>query len=175
MKKAIFLLAAIFFSAGGVFAQDSEKVSNPFYVGLGTGADLPGDNWNSDYYLAGVADVFGGYQVDKNWAAQLEVEEEFFTGGGTSLYDLRVLAEAKYAFGGEGLQPYLLAGPGVVFQTLSPTGDSTANFDALGGAGVQFDLAPRTHLFLEAQGNFILSRTTTFLDVPVSAGLWVGL
>ena len=175
MKKACFLLAAIIFLAGGAFAQEPEKVSNTFYVGLGTGTDLPGTNWSSDYYLAGGADVFGGYRVDQNWAAQLVVEEWFFTGGGSSLYNLRTLLEAKYSFTGNGLQPYLLAGPGLVFQTLSPSGDSTSNFDALAGLGLQFDLAPRTHFFIQAEYNLIMSQTTSFTDLPVSVGLWVGL
>jgi hypothetical protein len=113
--------------------------------------------------------------MDPNWAGQLDVEEWFFTGSGNSLYNLRVLAEAKYTFEGQGWQPYVLAGPGLVFQSLSPTGDSTTNFDALGGLGVQFDLAPRTHFFLEAKYNFIMSQSTTFTDLSVSAGMWVGL
>ena len=145
------------------------------YIGIGTGADLPGSHWDSDYYAGGGANVFGGYQLDPNWAGQIDVEEWFFTGGGNALYNLRVVAEAKYTFGGKGWQPYVLLGPGLVFQSLSPTGDSTANFDALGGLGAQFDLAPRTHLFLEAVCNFIMSQTTTFSDIPISAGLWVGL
>ncbi len=142
---------------------------------MGTGADLPGANWNPDYYLGGGAEVFGGYQADKNWSAQLEVGEWFFTGGGNSLYNLRPLLEAKYNFEGQGWQPYLLAGSGLVFQALSPSGDSTVNFDALGGLGIQLDLSARTHFFIEAKYNWILSQTTAFTDLPVSAGLWTGL
>lgn len=171
----IWLAGLFLLLAGGVFAQDTDKAANPLYIGVGTGADIPGTNWNSSYYLAGGADVFAGYQVDPNWSAQLDVQEWFFTGGGNSLYNLRTLLEAKYTLTGQGLQPYLLAGPGLVFQALSPSGDSTSNFDALGGLGLQMDLAPRTHLFIQFACNFILSQTTTFTDLPVSAGLWVGL
>src|SRR5579883_2403348 len=85
MKKNCFLLAILVLAAGGAFAQEPDKTSSRFYAGLGTGADFPGANWNTDYYLAGGADVFGGYQVDKNWSAQLDVAEWFFTGGGNSL------------------------------------------------------------------------------------------
>ena len=175
MKSSFTLLAVILLVAGGVFAQTTDQVPDPLYIGLGTGADLPGSQWNSDYYLAGGADVFAGYQVDPNWAAQLDLQEWFFTGGGNSLYNLRTLLEAKYSFEGKGFQPYLVAGPGLVFQALSPSGDSTTNFDALLGLGLQFDLAPRTHLYLQASCNFILSQTTAFTDLPVSAGLWTGL
>lgn len=163
-------------AAGQVAAASDNPAYDDFlYVGIGTGADLPGSNWDSDYYIGGGANLFGGYQVDKNWAGQLNVEEWFFTGGGSSLYNLRVLAEAKYTFDGQGWQPYVIAGPGIVFQTLSPTGDNTANFDALAGVGAQFDLAPKTHFFLEAKYNFIISQTTTFTDIPLRTGLWVGL
>ncbi len=183
MKKGILLFILLASGFGPAWAKSSkvEAVtdptadSNPFYIGIGTGADLPGSNWDSDYYVGGGANVFGGYQLDKDLAAQVDVEEWFFTGGGSQLYNLRVLAEAKYTFEGQGWQPYLLAGPGMVLQNLSPSGDSTTNFDALGGLGVQFDLAPKAHFFLEAKYNFIMSQTSTFTDLPVSTGLWVGL
>lgn len=155
--------------------ESAGQNNGTWYIGLGTGADLPGSNWDPNYLLGGGANAFVGYQMDKNLAVQLAGEEWFFTGTGYSLYNFRVLAEAKFTFGGEGWQPYLLAGPGMVFQALSPSGDSASNFDALAGAGVQFDLAPRTHFFIEAKYNFIMSQTTTFTDLPVSAGLWVGL
>jgi len=173
--KAFLMTVLLFLSAGWVFGQATDTGKDRIYIGLGTGADLPGSNWDPDYYLGGGADVFGGYQLDKNWAGQLDVQEWFFAGGGLSLNNVRVLAEAKYSFEGNGFQPYLLAGPGLVFQSLSIGGESTTNFDAAGGLGIQFDLAPRTHLFLEAKANFILSQSTTFTDYPISAGLWVGL
>lgn len=189
MKKIILCLLVLAFNFSTAFARTPQKAlageteetgtgaqdNGPLYIGLGTGADFPGSNWISDYLVGGGANGFIGYQLDKNLAIQLEGEEWFFTGSGTSLYNFRVLAEAKYTFEGKGWQPYLLAGPGLVIQTLSPTGDSTTNFDALGGLGVQFDLAPRTHFFVEAKYNFIMSATTTFTDLPISAGIWVGL
>lgn len=172
MRKALWVLLIMVL---GILPAQAIPVGSFPYIGLGTGADLPGSNWDPDDYLGGGADLFGGYQFDPNWAGQIDVEEWFFTGGGSELYNLRALAEAKYTFENPGWQPYLLAGAGLVFQSLSPAGDSTANFDALGGVGAQFDLAPRTHLYLQAKVNFILSETTTFMDVPIQAGLWVGL
>ena len=179
--RIVFTLGAFF--VGGLCRQvhAGENGSGYFYYGIGTGADLPGSQWNADDYVGAGAQVLGGYQVDPNWAGQLDVQEWIFAGGGNSLYNLRVLAEAKYTFEGQGpssasgpgWQPYLLAGPGMVFQSLSPSGDSTANFDVLGGVGIQADLAPRTRWFLQAEANFIVSQTTTFTDVPISTGLWV--
>ena len=185
MKRAILFILILVLAVPGAFAKGPHKGETPestgkgddggFYIGLGSGVDLPGSKWDSNYELGGGTDVFAGFQLDRNLAAQLDVQELFFTGGGSSLNNVRVTAQAKYAFEGKDFQPYILAGPGLVFQNLSPSGDSTTNFDALGGLGIQFDLAPRTHLFVEAKYNFIMSQTTTFSDVPVSAGLWVGL
>jgi hypothetical protein len=162
-------------SEAAVEATPVSENENPVYLGIGTGVDLPGSNWDPNYLLGGGSNAFLGYKLDKNFAVQLNVEEWFFTGTGYSLDNCRVLAEAKYSFDGQGWQPYVLAGPGLVFQVLSPSGDSTANFDALGGLGIQFDLAPRTHFYIEAKYNFIMSQSTTFSDVPVGAGIWVGL
>lgn len=184
MKKAALFCLVVFLALSPAFAKKQPASSSEasgsdnssyLYLGLGTGAGLPGSNWDSNYYLGGGANLILGYQLDKNLGAQVDAEEWFFTGGGNSLYNLRGLAEVKYTFDSQGWQPYLLAGAGTVFQTLSPTGDNTANFDALGGLGVQFDLAPKTHLFLEAKYNFIMSETTTYMDLPISTGLWVGL
>jgi len=177
VKKALFLILAFMVVRTHAFADTSngaDPAERGFYFGLGTGAELPGSNWNPDYMVGGGANVFGGTALDKNWAGQLNLEEWFFTGGGTSLFNFRLLAEIKFTFEGKGFQPYLLAGPGIVFQTLSPTGDTTSNFDALAGLGGQWDLGGRAHLFLEAKYNFIISETTTFTDIPVNAGLWVG-
>lgn len=146
-----------------------------FYLGLGTGVDLPGTNWDPNYLLAGGTNVFVGYMFDKNLSVLLNGESWFFTGSGYSLYQLRTMVEGKYTFDGQGWQPYVLLGPGMVFQSLSPSGASTSNFDALAGLGAQFDLAPRTHLFIEAKYNFIMSQSTTFGDIPINAGIWVGL
>ncbi len=187
MKKALFFFLILSMTVSSAFAEKASQDTDgatptptpvsdtPLYIGLGTGVDLPGSGWDPNYLLAGGANLFAGYTLDKNLSVLLNLEEWFFTGTGYSLYQLRSLIEAKYTFDGQGWQPYVLAGPGMVFQSLSPSGDSTSNFDALVGAGVQFDVAPRTHVFIEAKYNFIMSQSTTFGDIPISAGLWVGL
>lgn len=178
---SLFLVLSLGASSAWAKAPDEGSESNngseigKIYLGVGTGADLPGSNWNSDYYVGGGAGGFVGYQLDKNLAGQVAGEEWFFTGGGSTLLNFRILVEAKYIFEGQGWQPYVLAGPGFVFQTLMPTGDNTTNFDALAGLGAQFDLAPKTRLFIEAKYNLILPERGSFADLPVSAGLSVGL
>lgn len=154
---------------------DTTAPPSNWYLGFGTGVDLPGSNWNSDYFAGGGAQAFLGYRLDKDWAAQLDLEPWYFMGGADALNNLRTLLELKYTFGGQGLQPYLLAGAGMVFQTIYPTGDNTSNFDALAGVGVQVGLGGQSHLFLETKFNFILPQNGSYNDVPITAGVWVGL
>ncbi len=189
MKKAILFFLILTLGASFAFADETKVNANDvtatstpapvsesqFILGVGTGVDLPGSSWDPNYLLAGGTNVFVGYAFDKNLSVLLNGESWFFTGSGYSLYQLRTLIEAKYTFDGQGFQPYVLLGPGMVFQTISPSGASTSNFDALAGIGAQFDVAPRTHLFIEAKYNFIMSQSTTFGDIPINAGLWVGL
>lgn len=176
MKKIILGFALMSMVLTTAYAQEGAPEGNhPLYIGLGTGADIPSSKWDPNYLLGGGANIFGGYQFDNAWAAQLSLEEWFFTGSGTSLYNFRVMAEAKYVFQGQGVQPYLLAGPGLVYQTQSPSGDNTTNFDALLGAGIQFPLAPRTHGYVQGQYNLIASQSTTFSDFPLTLGVLVEL
>lgn len=145
--------------------------------------DEPELNWPS--YQVGIgASLLAGYNLDPYWAVQLDTEQFGFTDEGDSLYNFRASVEVKYTFNGKGWQSvfvgkgwqsYLLVGSGIVFQSSSPSGGSATNFDALWGLGLQWDLALRTHLFVEAKYNYIVSQTTTFTDIPLTVGLWVGL
>jgi hypothetical protein len=185
MKKIALFILVLFLGTTLAFADDrSGSESNmklapadngSFYLGFGAGADLPGTNWNSNYTLGGGAQLFAGYSFDKNWAVQLNEENWFFEGTAFSLYNFRSLASVKYTFSVEGWQPYLLLGGGVVYQTLSTTGTSSMNLDALGGLGFQFDMTTGTHFFVEARYNFILPSTGSFQDIPLTAGIWVNL
>jgi hypothetical protein len=185
MKKIALLILIFVLGASFAFADDRDEDeskakttsnnSDSFYLGFGTGVDLPGTNWSSNYALGGGAQLFGGYAFDKNWALRLDEENWFFEGTNFSLYNFRSLASIKYTFSVEGWQPYLLLGGGIVYQTLSTTGSSSINLDALGGLGVQFDMTADTHFFVEARYNFILPSTGSFQDVPLTAGIWVNL
>ncbi|HTA77106.1 MAG TPA: hypothetical protein VK791_08110 [bacterium] len=190
MKK-IFLLLAFLLSSGFVFAQDrggldtktfhQEKENNGFYLGFGSGVDLTGSSWNSasvTYGLGGIADIFGGLQFDKNLSVQAEIQN--FIGEGIymtniiSQYNLRGLIEVKYTFSTPVCQPYLLAGGGVVYTLLNQASAYTTsvNADALGGLGFQFPVSSVSRIFLEGKYNFILSSTSSFQDIPITAGIW---
>jgi hypothetical protein len=163
--------------AGDNSTPAGERAPSPsdWYFGFGTGVDLPGSNWGTDYLAGGGGQGFLGYRLCKDWAAQLDMEQWYFMGGANALNNLRALVELKYTFGGKGLQPYILAGAGTVFQTSYPSGCNTANFDALGGVGIQADLGGQSHFYLEAKYNFILPQSGSFNDVPITAGVWTGL
>jgi hypothetical protein len=155
----------------------AEAVSPPsdWYMGFGTGVDLPGSNWDKDYLAGGGAQAFLGYRLSKKWAAQLDVEPWFFMGGSNALNNVRGVLELKYTFAGKKLQPYVLVGAGMVYQTIYPTGDNTTNFDALGGLGIQTTLGGQSHIYLEAKYNVILPKSGSSTDVPITAGVWAGL
>jgi hypothetical protein len=180
MKNGI-LIALIMMLCGYACADTPTTQTTPqpaksggFYLGLATGADLPGTNWDPTYYVGSMTDLLVGYGFDQNLGIQADLGQGIYTGNGTNLYQFRGLVDLKYTFNVVGWQPYLIAGAGTVFQSLSPSGVSTTNFDGQAGAGVQFDLLPKTHLFIEGKYNLILSQTTTFGDIPLTAGLLIG-
>jgi hypothetical protein len=148
---------------------------SPWYVGVGAEVDQPLTGWDTGNYLGLGGSLFGGYSIEGPWVAQVNVDQLIFSGGGNSLYNARFLAQAKYTFGGEKLQPYLLAGPGLVFQAISPGSFSTVNLTLVLGAGVQFDLGGPYHLFVEAKDHFIFPQGSIQMDIPITAGVWTNL
>jgi hypothetical protein len=151
------------------------KQVSPWFIGFGTGADLAGSNWDTDFQVGGGGMELIGYKLDKNFSLQAAGEQWVFTGGGHSETDVRFLLEVKATLDGEGWQPYVLAGPGIVTRGASPSGDSTANADALAGLGIQIDLGGSSHLFAEARYNLTLTQDTTLADVPLVAGIWTDM
>jgi hypothetical protein len=185
MKKIVLLILVFILGTTFAFAdartgddsntKTNSKDSDYFFLGFGGGADLPGTNWSPNYTIGGGAQIFGGYAFDKNLAVRLDEENWFFEGMSFSLYNFRSLVSIKYTFTADSLQPYFLVGGGIVYQSVSVTGTSSMNLDALGGLGVQYDLTADTHLFVEGRYNFILPSTGSFQDIPITVGLWVNL
>jgi hypothetical protein len=193
MKKIVLLILALFIVTTFAFADDrggvetktsSKEDDNSFYLGFGGGVDLTGSTWNSasvTYGLGGIGDVFGGFQFDKNLSIQAEIQnfiaEGTYTTNIISQYNLRGLIEVKYAFSTPICQPYLLAGGGLVYTLLNQASAYTTsvNADALGGLGLQFPVSSASAIFLEGKYNFILSSTTSFQDLPITAGIWTKL
>jgi len=180
MKKILFLwcwIATVLISAGAM-AKGTDPLSgsgSPLYAGVGGMVDQPLTGWDTGNYLGLGGSLFGGYRVDDTWSVQFDIDQLVYSGGGNTLYNARFLAEAKYTFLGESLQPYLLAGPGLVFQALSPSSFSTVNLTVVLGAGVQFDLGSPYHLFVEAKDHFVLPQGGIQMDLPITAGIWTNL
>ena len=155
-------------------AAGSSSTSS-WYAGIGAGVDQPLTNWNTGYALGFGGNLFGGCAIEGPWAVQVDVDPFIYSSNGYSLLNARVLAEAKYTFAGQGWQPYILAGPGVVFQSLTPGTFSTVNFAAVAGVGAQFDLGGKLHLFIQLEDHFILPQGAAQMDLPMTAGIWTGL
>jgi hypothetical protein len=175
VKKIILFLTFVFLTVSAGAQETSFSPVRPFYIGLGSGVDLPASGFDPVYYVGGGAQFLGGFRMDPSWSAQLDIQDWSFIGGGRAQYHFRFLAEAKYVFEGSGWQPYLLAGPGLSLRTFYFSGGSATNLDLLAGAGVQVDLGGDSHLFAQAALNSVIDANQGEQDFPLTAGLWVGL
>jgi len=175
MKKTLLFLAILSGMVFPVWAAEDASSASPLYLGIGAGVDQPLSNWNTGYALGFGGNLFGGYNIEGPWAVQVDVDPFVYSINGYSLFNTRFLAEAKYTFAGQGWQPYVLAGPGFVFQSISPGTFSTVNFAAIVGVGAQFNLGGQLHLFVQAEDHFILPSGPAQMDLPITAGIWTGL
>jgi hypothetical protein len=171
MEKTITLLGFLFFLSQWVSAQEPSK---SLYIGVGTGVDLPASGWDPNYYVGGGAHFFLGDPLDPLWSVQLDVQDWAFLGGDKAQYHFRFIPEVKATFEGNGWQPYALAGAGLSLRTFYYQGNSAANLDLPAGFGAQMDLGADSHLFVQAALN-TLPADPTVMEVPLTAGLWVGL
>ena len=171
MKKTIPLLGLLFFLNFPLWAQEA---SRPLYIGIGTGVDLPASGWDPNYYVGGGAHFFIGDRLDALWSVQLDIQDWAFLGGDKAQYHFRFIPEVKATGGGPGWQPYALAGAGLSLRTFYYQGQSAADLDLLAGLGAQVNLGGDSHLFVQAALN-ALTADPIVVDLPFTAGLWVGL
>ena len=158
-----------------VETETSAPADNPWYIGLGLGANAPISGWDANYLLGGGGTLFAGVKLDDSFSLQLNLDYSSFAGGSTSLFDLRFFPVLRWNLGGGGLHPYFLAGPGYDLHSDTPSGYSTSALAASVGAGLEYDLAKKDHLFLEARTELLFYQDVTLQDVPVTAGLRVDL
>ena len=145
------------------------------YLGFAGAIDAPVQNFNPLYTLGYGGELLGGYAFDKNVAIQLDVDGFYYSATGSNVLDVRAVPVLKYtATGMNDIQPFVFAGPGVDLE-FGSDGSSVINFDALVGAGIQFDLGNRTNLFIEGKYNFIFATGLTAQDIPVLLGVTAGL
>jgi hypothetical protein len=154
-------------------ASSSSSAEGQAYLGIGVGGDIPVSPSTGNAGLGG--EVMAGYSFDKNMAIQLEVDNFIVRVDKTAfmdafdVYELRPLAEFKYTFDSKDVFPYVFVGAGVNMEMT--TADTTTNFDAVGGLGVQYDLGNKVNLYLQAKYNFIFATGTTTQDLPIEAGV----
>jgi len=161
-----------------VFA--AESADSHFYVGVGGGIDIPTQNINPAYQLAGAAEAQVGYAFSPEVAVQVQVDNQLddatLSGVATSVYGLRPAAELKLSAPIDRFSPYVLAGAGANIQFASAVGqtNSTTSFDAVGGLGAQYDLGGAA-IYVEGKYNFAfvnnVPNVTTVQDIPVEAGV----
>jgi hypothetical protein len=176
VKICILTLVVYLFILSRSFGAEVNS-SNDFYLGLGSGFDLPGTTWVTKYNIGYSNDFLLGYKMDETWNFQLELEQVVFTGQILNHNDYRELIEIKFVFDGPSWQPYLLIGSNwLTLVGAFVSGSSSPNFNAVGGVGVQFDLWPKVHFFVEGKYNYSLNinQNISFSDVPVLGGLLVG-
>jgi len=130
----------------------------------------------------GVGGGFGGaYVVDENWSIWLNLTDYYLLSSLSGVTDMAIetVASGKYTFsGGAGdMKPYLLAGVGLYTEMLSVSGysASTSNLMAQAGLGLQFPLSNKFDAFIEAKSGFIFATGTTAMDIPINAGVILGL
>ena len=152
-----------------------------FYLELAGGIDVPAQNWQSAYSLGGGGKISAGYEFDKSFSIQLDVENYYFSGvnysGPISDIEFLVLPTIRYCFSEKGIRPYLLAGVGDEFELLSAIsgGLTVSNLDVVVGAGVGVQLSEKTDVFVEGRCNFIFSSDVTGQDIPLLAGVRFGI
>jgi tetratricopeptide (TPR) repeat protein len=159
----------------------SNLPSSFFYYEFTGGADFPARNWQSAYSLGPGGKISFGYEFNKNWDFQLDIESFYFSGmnysGAISDLEFLVLPTIRYSFNINKIRPYLLAGVGEEFEFLSgdPVGASVSDLDIALGLGLEAALGNRIFLFLEGKYNFIFSSKVVGQDIPVLAGVRFGI
>lgn len=154
----------------------ADRSAGTFYLGFAGGGDLPAHGWQPAYALGPGGSLQLGLRLDREWDLRLDLAGFYFSGvnysGPISDAELFALPTLVYHFGG----PYVLLSAGGEMEILSGnTGPPVSDFDAALGAGYEYDLGGHAWVFAEAKYNFILSPLATANDVPVAAGIRLGL
>ncbi len=146
------------------------------YLGLAGGGDIPVQGWQNAYAAAPGGGLLIGMQLDPHWDIRLDLEGFDFSGanysGPISDAEVYLLPTLLYHLDG----PYFLVSAGGEMEFLSGnTGPPVSDLDLALGAGYEAALGGRAYLFLQGKYNFILSPLGTANDVPVAAGIRMGL
>ncbi len=180
--KAVALASVLLVASSALAAgsASSESSDSHFYLGIGGGIDVPTQNANPAFNLAGAGEVQFGYAFAPEVAVQVQIDNQLesatILGTSDTLYTLRPVAEVKLSAPIDRFSPYILAGAGinVAINSYSGQSNSTTSFDALGGLGAQYDLGGAA-IYVEGKYNFAFVNNvpgvSTVQDIPVEAGV----
>jgi hypothetical protein len=162
--------------------------SSPWYLSIGGGIDIPARNWVTAYSLGGGGNVVVGYQLARDWAVELHLDNFIFSGSSNTTaavsdYESRILPTVRYTIPtGSDIQPYVLVGLGMDVQILNgPSGNAVVtSFDIAPGLGLEWKMDSKLYLFGEGKWNILVANgpnnsTVTGQDIPVLAGVRLGL
>ena len=153
------------------------------FVELAGGIDLLGQNWQSAYSQGSGGKFSAGYEFNDGLALQLDVEDFDYSGsnyvGVIWDHELLLLPTVRYLFLQKGIRPYLSVGAGLDVEVSWADGPlppaQVGNFDLALGAGLEVPFDPLDSLFVEGKYNFIFADGVVGRDVPLLAGIKLGL
>lgn len=136
MKKFTLFFLALVLTFGVAIAQDSE---NKWAIGVGPGVDYNLENENTgilaDFYISRYLSPRFDLMLDNRLS---------FDDPGVDVFNTLLNLRLKLYNEDNAVQPYLFAGPGMMWDNL----ESGINFDA--GAGLKFPVSQNTALFVSA-------------------------
>ncbi len=181
MKKILWILAFALMFLSQVRAQEygdnanlnamQASILSPWYMALSLGVNVPAQDWDTNYILGGGGILAAGYRLNSTLALQVDMNPWFYTGAGNSIYDTRAFCDLRFNIPSKGYVTYILIGPGYDVQVNNPSGYNTSSLAANVGLGMQFDVHPGEHIFLEGRYNVLFYNNVTQQDVPILFGL----
>lgn len=154
---------------------------SPFYLEIAVVNDFPIQGWQGYTYGAGGQAALG-YMLDDDLSIQMNVNDLYFPNGVTRMTDneIRIYPELKFYFSTlDDLRPYLLAGTGLDFESL--TGPSATSWIGQFGLGIDWDLKSDLALFVEGKWTGLTTNNlNNYLpvvaqDIPLVWGFRFGL
>ena len=140
-----------------------------WYAGIATGWYFPVERLSSPYAVGGGGDLILGYQLSSTLSLRLEVDMALVAGDPHDTWSLRVTPEVKWDLGSWTLQPFVFGGVGLAYQATHPGPVSAATVVFPVGAGLQWNLASGTRLFVQASYEILLKHLSV-QSVPLLGG-----
>lgn len=146
-------------------------------VGWGLNMDFPVSDWNSAYDFGTGMNVEVAYALTKSWVMGIGMTFMNYSGSfyGIPLtdqdMDLHLLTRVMWGKGG--IEPYVTAQAGGIWQTSTALGQTAQEVSpTVGlGAGVELGVDETFDLYCEALFDLIMGIQGTAWDIPISTGV----